>query len=91
MPYPHYDVKRLKELHDSVEAHIRGLHALGLSASDMLSSILVNKLPLELRLIISREMDGGRWGLVKVMDIVDLGVDARERASVLTTSNSLHH
>ena len=90
----HHDVKGLRKLHDSVEAHIRGLQALGISASaygGMLSSVLVNKLPPELRLIISREMAGNSWDLVKVMKIVEREVDARERASVLTTPNSLRH
>ena len=90
----HHDVQGLKRLYDSVEAHIRGLQALGLSArayGGMLSSVLVNNFPTEPRLIILREMVGDSCDLIKVMKIMDWVVDARERASVLTTSNSLHH
>ena len=78
----HHDVKALRKLFDSVEAHIRGLRALGISASaygGMLPSVLINKLPPEIRLIISREMTGDGWDLDKVMKIIEREVDARER------------
>lgn len=44
----HLDVKGLRKLHDTVEAHIRGLRALGVPAESygtILTSVLVNKLP----------------------------------------------
>ena len=80
----HQDVKGLRRLYDSVEAHIRGLRALRVAVSGyagMLSSVLVNKLPPEIRLIISREITGDNWDLEKVMSIVERKVDAREQGS----------
>ena len=86
-----HDVKGLRRLHDSVEAHVRGLRALGVPATSyggILSSVLVNELPPEIRLIVSREMAGDGWNLDKVMKIIEREVDARERASVPTTSSN---
>ncbi len=60
----HFDIKGLRKLHDSVEAHIRGLRALGVrpeSYGGLLTSVLVNKLPSEIRLIVSRETGSGTW------------------------------
>lgn len=57
----HHDVKGLRKLHDSVEAHVRGLRALGVlpdSYGGLLTSVLVNKLPPEVRLIVSRATTG---------------------------------
>ena len=54
----HFDIKGLRKLHDTVEAHVRGLRALGVPAEsygDLFTSILMNKLPSEIRLIMSRE------------------------------------
>ena len=70
----HHDVKGLRRLHDSVEAHVRGLRTLGVPATaygGILSSVLVNKSPPEIRLIISREMTGDGWDLDKVMKIIE--------------------
>lgn len=53
------DVQGLRKLHNSVEAHIRGLRALGVPAETyggLLMSVLVNKLPPEVKLIVSREL-----------------------------------
>ena len=51
----------------------------------MLSSVLVNKLPPGIRLIVSREIAGDSWDVDRVMNIVEREVDARERVSVLTS------
>ena len=80
----HLDIKGLRKLYDTVEAHVRGLRALGVPAESyggLLTSVLVNKLPPEIRLIVSREMTAGRWDLDGVMKILEREVDARERAS----------
>ena len=81
----HHDVKGLRRLHDSVEAHVCGLRALGVppdSYGGLLTSVLVNKLPPEIRLIVSRAMTGESWDLDQVMKIFEQEVDARERASL---------
>ena len=47
----HQDIKSLRHLYDSVECHVRGLRALGVnteSYGQLLSSVLMNKLPAEI-------------------------------------------
>lgn len=80
----HHDLKGLRRLYDSVETHVRGLRALGVPAESygtLLISILMNKLPPEIRLVASRELTGEVWGMEEVMKIVNREVTARERSS----------
>ena len=54
-----YNIKGLQHLYDLVESQVRGLQALGVPAESfgsLLSSVLMNKLPQDLRLIVSREV-----------------------------------
>jgi hypothetical protein len=79
----HHDLRGLRRLYDSVEAHVRGLRALGVpseSYGGLLTSILVNKLPPEIRLIVIRELTGEKWDVESVMKSINREVDARERS-----------
>ena len=54
-----HNLKGLRQIFDVVESNVRGLRALGVPAGSyggLLSSILMARLPPELRLIVSREM-----------------------------------
>ena len=87
----HHDVKGLRRLHDSVEAHVRGLRALGVpsdSYGGLLTSVLVNKLPPELRLIVSRAVTGEHWDLDMVMKVFEQEVDARECACLPSATSN---
>lgn len=77
-----YNIKGLQHLFDSVESQVRGLQVLGVAAESygsLLASVLMNKLPQELRLIISREVKGDNWDLNELMQIIEREVEARER------------
>ena len=63
---------------------MRGLRALGVEATTyggLLSSILMNRLPSELRLIISREVGDREWDWSHVMETLRAEIEARERSS----------
>ena len=75
------DVKGLRRLSDTVESHVRGLRALGVPYGGLLTSVLVNKLPTDIKLIINRTMSTGQWELKKVLEILTKEVDARERTA----------
>ena len=63
-PVTNQDTRKLRELYDTLEAHVRSLKSLGIpsnSYGSLLSSIIMNKLPQELRLIISREIKDHDW------------------------------
>ena len=85
-------MKGLRKLHDLVEAHIRVLLALGISASaygGTLLSVLVNKFHREIRLIVSHDIAGGSWDLDKVLRLIEREVNAKELPSVLMTNASV--
>jgi len=79
----HHDIRGLRRLYDAMEAHIRGLKALKVPAQTfggLLTSVLVNKLPPELRLIVTREMTGEAWDLERLLRIIEQEIATRERA-----------
>ena len=70
---------------------MRGLRSLGIqseSYGSLLSSVLMNKLPQEIRLIVSREVKDGELDLDRVMKVVEGEIDARERASATCSTTS---
>ena len=81
----HQDIRGLRRLHDSIETHVRGLRALKVPAHSygaLLASALVNKLPPELKLILTRELGGSAWDLEQLMTAFGRELDARERVFV---------
>ena len=78
------NLKSLRHLYDTVEMQVRGLKSLGVSADSygsLLSSVLLNKLPHELRLILSRKVSDDDWKLDRLMGALEEEVQARERAA----------
>ena len=56
------DLRGLGRMYDLVESQVRGLRSLGVASESygsLLSSVLISKLPQELRLIVSREVTTG--------------------------------
>ena len=84
MPFPQHNSKTLRHLFDQVESHMRGLRSLGVppeTYDSLLSSILVNKLPPELHLIISRDVKDKEWDLSGLMKVMECKIDARGRVA----------
>ena len=76
-----HQLRNLRRLYDSVETHVRSLKSLGVDSKTygtLLASVLLNKLPQELRLIVSRKT--GDVGLDQLLKEVEQEIDARERA-----------
>ena len=81
----------LSRLHDDVEAHVRGLKALGIepdSYGAMLAPVLLNKLPPDIRLIVSREIAGK---VDQILEHVEVELTARERAAHNMTPPPCQH
>ena len=69
-----HNLRGLRHLYNLVETQVRGLRALGVpsdSYGNLLSSVLMNKLPQELRLIVSREITDGELNLDALMKVVE--------------------
>jgi len=72
----------LRRLHDRVEANTRALQSLGVapeSYGTLLSSVIVKKLPPEIRILISRKVTD-EWDLNTIIQVVGEELGARERA-----------
>lgn len=83
---PH-NVKALRHFHDVVESNIRSLKALGVAAEtygSLLASVLMNKLPGDLRLVIGRKIGEAEWQLDTIMTELLQEVEARERTNPLS-------
>ena len=76
------NVRRLRKLYNDVEANTRSLKALGIepeSYGAMFSSVLLGKLPNELRLIVSRKTSETDLTLSTLQHILEEELMARER------------
>jgi len=86
------NIKGLRHLYDLVESQVRGLRALGIppdSYGSLISSVLINKLPQELCLIVSCEARGEEWELNELMKIIEGEIETRERATVTKSTNGV--
>ena len=64
-------IKELRNLYDKIDSHLRSLLTLGVHSehySSMLIPILVNKLPCEIRLQISRKIGKDNWKIPNILD-----------------------
>ena len=84
-------LRDLRRLYDSVETHIRSLHSLGISSDtygSLLSPVLLTKLPLDMHLIISREVGDSNLDMDKLLKSFNQELSARERANPLAGLSS---
>ena len=75
------NLKSLRHLFDTVQAHVRGLRALGVpstSYGELLTSVLMNKLHQEHRLLIGQKLGEDDWTLDAIMVIFETEVTIRE-------------
>ena len=80
-----HNLKGLRHLFDLVESHVRGLKSLGVppeSYGSLMSYVLMNKLPSEFSLIISRDVKGDEWDINTLMQVMEHEIDPRERAAM---------
>ena len=85
------NVKTLRRLYDQLEFQVRSLKSFEVpvnSYGNLLSSLLMNRLPQEIRLLMSREIGDGEWQIDQLMTILEREITARERA--LTTGIAPH-
>ncbi len=76
--------RALRHLYDTVESQIRGLNSMGVKSETygaLLSSVMLGKLPQEIRLFLSRGMGDGDRNLDDMMKLLLGELQARERAA----------
>ena len=77
------NIQAIRQLHDLIESQVRSLKSLGVSSSSygsLLSSVVMSKLPQDLRLIITQEVKD-EWDLDHILDVFRSELEARERAN----------
>ncbi len=75
-------------LFDIAEAQVRGLKSLGVDSTfygSLHTSVLLQELPVELRLIVSRAVDEEDWNLDMLLKQFKREIEARERATLSTS------
>ena len=86
-----HTIKGLRHLYDLVESQVRGLESLGVELTSygiLLLSVLLQKLPPDLRLILSREIREDDWNLDSLFRQLEEENKARERAMPPSTQPS---
>ena len=87
-----HQLRDLRRLYDQAEANIRSLKALGVepaSYGTMLSSVLLTKLPPEMRLIVSQKVSSADLDMDSLLTTFEQELTARERATN-SSSQSQH-
>ena len=92
------DIKKIRQIYDQVEIHLRGLQAQGVDSAQygtLLIPIMMAKIPEDLCLILSRQFCGDNWNLDELLKAFKTELEARERcasSSVETSSrtNQVH-
>ena len=85
------DTKKLRGIYDEVEQHVRGLKAVGISSKQygkLLVPILMNKIPQELQLIITRKLGKEKWDLDALQNAFKEELEAREMCEFVTASRN---
>ena len=82
------NIKALRRFYDQIEFQVRSLKSIKVpldSYGNFLSSLFMNRLPQEFRLLVSREVGEAEWQIDDIMTIVGREISARERAFLPTT------
>ena len=76
-------------LYDLIEVLCRGLNGLGVTVElygSILVPVLLSKLPPDIKLIVSRKIEGDSWQLDKLLEVLKNEIFARERCSFINAS-----
>ena len=76
-----HKAKKLRNLYDKIESHVRSLITVGVQSDHygpLLIPIVLDKLPDDIKLIISRKLGSDNWKINEFMDILKVEIAARE-------------
>ena len=78
------DLSAIRRFYDDIEANVRSLQSLGIDSRNygsLLSPLIMERLPHELKLIVSRNIKQDIWDLTKLLEIMNEEIRARENCS----------
>ena len=79
------NVKALRKFYDDVESHVRSLSTLGIKMENYgasISTLILEKLPPEAKLVITGNIKENTWDLAKVLGRINLELRARKTCTV---------
>ena len=79
------DLKALRKFYDDIEAHVRGLESMKVLKQEygsMMISVLMAKLPDDLKLLIGRKLEGKEWSLAEILNVLRNELETRERCGL---------
>ena len=85
------DIRKLRSVYDQIESRVRGLQGLGVNSDsygNLLIPIMLNKIPEELKLLISRKFKKDEWDLDSLLKEFQSELEARER--IMTVSSNMN-
>lgn len=76
------DTKTMRQFYDNIESHVRSLQGIGVDGKEygtVLAPVIMNKMPGEFKLAISRGLsETNEWDLTKLLDLMQRELRARE-------------
>ena len=81
------EVKKLRNIYDKLESHVRSLQIVGVSPDSygsFLAPVVMSKIPQELRIIISRGLPSGGWKLEPLLKILNTELQLREKCGLVS-------
>ena len=82
---PSFHIRELRAMYDKIVVNLRALLAFKIDSQQfgpMLIPIVLDKLPAEIKLEISRTMNNKEWDIDELMDILKLEIEARETCNL---------
>ena len=83
------DIRKLRQLYDTIEVHVRGLQSLDISSETygmLLVPVLLSKIPEEIRLIIGRKVKDDTWDLDTLTTNLKEEIDLEEKCTLVKAS-----
>ena len=83
------DIRSIRRLYDTIESHIRSLKTLGVesdSYGSLLVRVIMNKIPEEMRLIVSRNFNQSTWDVNSMLRSFKAELEACERCFHMQSS-----
>ena len=85
------DIVKVRMVFDKIESHVRSLQAMGITAEmygSLLIPVIMEKIPDEFRLMISRRLKSERWDIKELIAIFKEELEARENCKFVSAGIS---
>ena len=86
------DIGRIRSVYDEIEIHVRNLNSLQIDTNQhgpVLISVVMSKVPEQIKLVISRTMpENDEWDVDRLLDTLKQEIESRERCRYMSNVTS---